>query len=164
MRDLKRDSRQGKPEPGSMGSAPLPAGLRTLVIQRAAGAVVMGFAAMFLAVMSRDGRALFGLILSAYLAYLAVSVVLDHRTNRIAEVPVICSSCTVSAAWKIVPSIFSPSGARSTVVFRPMQEKDACFYTYTLPGDRTMEIQPDMRYVIYFSVNDPNQLLAYMML
>lgn len=142
---------------------PLPTGLRTLVVKRTLGAIIVGFATLILLIMSKDVHALFGVVVTAYLVYLAVSVVLDFRKERIVELPVICTSCTISTARKIVSAAISPSTAKSTVVFCTMEEEPS-YYTFVVPGNQVEELQPNVPYVIYFSQKNPKQLLGYVQL
>ena len=138
---------------------PLPTGIKTLVIKRVAGAIIVGLLTLVFTIMTKNPRALFGLVVVAYLVYLAVSVVQDFRKERIIELPVMCTSCTISTARKIVSSTISPSSAKSTVVFRTLDEEPS-YYTFIVPGNRTEEIQPNVTYVIYFNENNPTQLLG----
>ncbi len=147
--------------PGPDAPEPLPTALRSLVIKRMTGAMITGLVTLVFFIMSGDGRALFGLIVSAYLLFLAGSVILDYRKSRIAEIPVICTSCSVTAAGRIVSNTISPYSVKSTVVFQPLDCDDTCFYSFRVPGNRTEEIRPNFQYVIYFSLDNPNQLLSF---
>ena len=138
----------------------LPTPLFRLVVRQFAFAAVFVVLAVVCAIVTKRVGALAVSIIGAYMAYLGAMIIRDYRNGEILEIPLICTSATISMARKVMSSTISPSAAKTTVTFRSADEYPT-YYNFVLTGNRENEFFPNVPYMVYFRKNEPKELLGY---